>query len=107
MNLRVIVAGLTGGLAIFLWGFIAHMLLPLGEAGIQALPKQAKVLPALSATVNEPGLYIFPWPESPSGKPLPVNQQSQQAAAELYRSSPHGLLLYHPPGGAMLTGRQL
>lgn len=107
MNLRVIVAGLAGGVAIFLWGFIAHMLLPLGEAGIQALPQQAKVLPALSGALNEPGLYIYPWPESASGKPMPVNQQSQQAAAELYRSSPHGLLLFHPPGGAMLTGRQL
>jgi hypothetical protein len=107
MNFRVIVAGLAGGVAIFLWGFVAHMLLPLGQAGMEALPDQAKVLPAISASVKEPGLYIFPWPESPPGTPMPMNQQAQQAAAELYRTSPHGLLLFHPPGGAMLTGGQL
>ena len=100
-------AGLAGGVAIFLWGFVAHMLLPLGQAGMRALPFQDKVLPALSASVKEPGLYIFPWPESSPGTPMPVNQQAQQAAAELYKTAPSGLLLFHPPPATMLTGGML
>jgi hypothetical protein len=100
-------AGLFGGVAIFLWGFVAHMLLPLGEAGMQALPYENKLLPAISSSVKEPGLYIFPWPESPPGTAMPMNQKTQQAAAELYKTSPHGLLLFHPQGGAMLTRGQL
>jgi hypothetical protein len=107
MKSRIIVAGLAGGVAIFLWGFVAHMFLPLGQAGMRALPYQDKVLPALSASVKEPGLYIFPWPESSPGTPMPVNQQAQEAAAELYKTSPHGLLLFHPPPAAMMTGGQL
>jgi hypothetical protein len=107
MKSRIIVAGLAGGVAIFLWGFVAHMLLPLGEAGIRPLPMQDKVLPALSGSVKEPGLYLFPWPESPAGTPMPVNQQARQAAAELYKTSPHGLLLFHPPPATMLSGGQL
>ena len=107
MNFRVLIAGIAGGIAIFLWGFIAHMLLPLGQAGIRALPFEDKVLPAISASVKESGLYLFPWPESSPGNPLPMSQQAQQTAGEMYKTAPHGLLLFHPPGGAMLTGGQL
>ena len=107
MNFRVLVAALLGGMAIFFWGFVAHMLLPLGEAGMRPLPYEAKLLPAISATLNEPGLYIFPWPESAPGTPMPVNQKTQAAVADLYKNSPHGLLLFHPPAGAMLTTGQL
>jgi hypothetical protein len=107
MKSRIVVAGLAGGVAIFLWGFVAHMFLPLGEAGMRSLPYQDKVLPALSASLKEPGLYIFPWPESSPGTPMPMTQQAQQAAAELYKTSPHGLLLFHPPPAAMMTGGQL
>jgi len=107
MKSRIIVAGLAGGVAIFFWGFVAHMFLPLGQAGMRALAYQDKVLPALSASVKEPGLYIFPWPESSPGTPMAVNQQAQQAAAELYKTSPHGLLLFHAPPAAMMSGGQL
>ena len=100
-------AALAGGVAIFLWGFVSHMLLPLGEAGMRALPYQDKILPAISTSLKEPGLYIFPWPESSPGTPMPVNQESQKAATELYKTAPNGLLLFHPPPAAMMTGGQL
>lgn len=107
MNFRIFFAGLAGGVAMFVWGFVAHMLLPLGEAGIRTLPYQAKVLPAVTESVKAPGLYIFPWPESPPGTPLPVNADTRKAAEELYKTSPHGLLLFYPPPAPMLTGGQL
>ena len=75
----------------FLWGFVAHMLLPLGQAGIQALPFEDKVLPEIAASAKESGLYLFPWPESSPGKPLPMSQQAQQTAGEMYKTAPHGL----------------
>src|SRR5262249_21750016 len=104
---RILLAGVAGGIAMFLWGFVAHMVLPLGEAGMRALPYEDKILPAISGALKEPGLYIFSWPESPPGTPFPMSQQSHQAAAELYKTSPHGLLLFNSPGSAMLTGGQL
>jgi hypothetical protein len=107
MNFKVLIAGLAGGVALFLWGFVAHMVLPLGQAGFKVLPYPDKVLPAVSAQVKEPGLYVFPWPESPPGIPMPVNQESQKQAAQMYQTSPHGLLLFYPAGGVMLSGGQL
>jgi hypothetical protein len=107
MRLKIILAALVGGVVMFLWGFIAHMVLPLGEAGFKTLPHQDAVLPAISAQVKESGLYVFPWPESPPGTPMPVNEESRKKAQDLFQSAPHGLLLFHTPPAAMLTGGQL
>jgi hypothetical protein len=107
MSLKIILAGLVGGVVMFLWGFIAHMVLPLGEAGFKTLPHQDALLPAISAQLKEDGLYIFPWPESPPGTPMPVNEESRKKAEQLFQTAPHGLLLFHAPPAAMLTGGQL
>jgi len=38
---------------------------------------------------------------------MPINQESRTKAEQLYKTSPHGLLLFYPPPAAMLTGGQL
>lgn len=107
MNLRVVLAGLAGGVAMFIWGFVAHMMLPLGEAGLKALPYEESVLTAVSAHIKEPGFYLFPWPESPAGTPMPMSAEARKKAEELYKTFPHGMLLFYPPPGPMMTGGQL
>ena len=32
--MRIVMSGITGGLAMFLWGMVSHMALPIGEAGL-------------------------------------------------------------------------
>ena len=45
----------------FIWTSIAHMALPLGEAGIREIPNEAAVLSAMESSIAEkPGLYFFP-----------------------------------------------
>jgi hypothetical protein len=40
---------------------IAHMALPLGEAGINEIPNQSAVLGAMQSNIGDKtGLYIFP-----------------------------------------------
>ena len=107
MKLKIFLAGLAGGVALFLWGFLSHMVLPLGEAGIKTLPHQDVMLHTIAGNITESGLYLFPWPESPAGTPMPVNEDSRKKAEQLYKTSPHGLLLFHPPPAPMLTGGQL
>ncbi len=38
--IRIFLAGLTGAVFMFFWTFIAHMVLPLGQAGMKELPGQ-------------------------------------------------------------------
>ena len=36
--MRLLLAGIVGGIVVFIWGAITHVVLPLGEMGIQNLP---------------------------------------------------------------------
>ena len=45
----------------FIWTSIAHMALPLGEAGINEIPNESAVLSAMQSNIGDKtGLYIFP-----------------------------------------------
>jgi hypothetical protein len=39
MTKRYFIAGVLGGIVMFIWTSIAHMALPLGEAGIREIPQ--------------------------------------------------------------------
>jgi hypothetical protein len=99
MTKRVFIAGLVGGVAMYVWSFIAHVILPLGQVGVKELPNEPPVLSALSASVgNSHGLYLFPRMEPGSSM-----QQYQQKLA----SSPSGLIVYHEAGREAMTAGQL
>src|SRR5260370_7154826 len=60
MNKRVLLAGVLGAVAMFAWSAIAHMALPLGEAGIKPIDKEEGLLSAMHSTLSAPGFYFFP-----------------------------------------------
>jgi hypothetical protein len=86
MRLRVLIAGLAGGIAMFLWSALAHAVLPLGEIGLTQIPNEAAARTALQAVMGsepEDGLYVFPW-------------MAHDAKAAAPTPGPSGLLVYHP-----------
>ena len=87
MNKRVLLAGVLGAVAMFLWSAVAHMALPLGEAGIRQIPKEEALLSTMQSTLSEPGLYMFP-NMAPGGD---MAQQEQKIA-----KGPSGMLMYFP-----------
>ncbi len=70
MNARILIAGLLGGLAMFIWSAAAHMS-PLGEIGIGTVAGEARVTEALnSETEGRAGLYVIPSDlEAPADRP--------------------------------------
>lgn len=60
--MRIAIAGLIGGIVMFLWGFLSHMVLPLGEMGLRTLPiaQQDSVLAAARGAMQDPGIYVVP-----------------------------------------------
>ena len=61
--MRILLAGVLAGIAMFVWTSIAHMALPLGEAGINEIPNESAVLSAMQSSIGDnAGLYIFPHP---------------------------------------------
>jgi len=59
--MRILLAGILGGIVMFAWTSIAHMALPLGEAGITEIPNESAVLNSMQSNIGDKaGLYIFP-----------------------------------------------
>jgi len=105
---RVLLAGVLGGIAMFVWSSIAHIALPLGRTGIKEIPNEPAVLSGMQAQLGgSSGLYAFP------GMGLGPNptRQEEEAAMQQYEqklaANPSGILIYHPPGAKALTPGQL
>jgi hypothetical protein len=99
MTKRIILAGVLGAIAMFVWTAIAHMALPLGEAGIGEIPNDEAVLAALQTSAgNKTGLYILPG----MGLGPDATHAQRSAAMKDYEAklakNPSGLLMYHPAG---------
>jgi hypothetical protein len=99
----VLLGALLGGLVVFLWGAVAHMvLLSPGAAGIHGLPQEEHVVSALKGALLEPGFYAFPWTESAD-----PSAEEEAAWEARYRAGPTGVVIYQPSGAEPLSARQL
>lgn len=103
MAKRVILAGILGGILVFNWGFVAHMVLPLGEMGVHMLPDEAAVVGSIRSAVKEPGFYYFPGMEHGQK----ASESEQKAWLEKAKQGPIGVLIVHPQGGEGVTPRTL
>src|SRR5437868_3859312 len=96
---RILLAGLLGAIAMFAWTFVAHTLLPLGEAGVKNTANDEGLLTELKSTVkNKEGLYIYPT----MGLAPDATHAEQSAAMEKYAQKlekhPSGFFIFHPAG---------
>lgn len=98
---QIVLAGILGGVAMFLAGSFTHVVLPLGEAGIKQLPNEEPVVSAIKSNVAEPGFYFFP------GMPPGASGEQKQRWEQRIRMGPVGILVYTPQGQAPLEPIQL
>lgn len=104
---RIILGGILGGIAMFMWEGLAHEALPLGEAGIKGLSNEPAVLASIKDNVKDSGFYIFPWKDTTPGL---TSQQAMEKTMEKAKSGPAGIMVVAPGGvtynmGALL-GKQ-
>src|SRR5437879_6119127 len=89
----------------FAWTSVAHMALPLGDAGFKEFPNEQPVMTALQASLgNAGGLYIYP---GMGLAPDASASQKQDAYAKKVATSPSGILIYQPPATTPPASRQL
>ena len=96
---RILLAALLGGFAMFVWNWLAHEVLPLGEAGVHEIPNEAVVLGVMQNNIREAaGFYIFPgFGLGPSPTRAEQNEAMKHMDEKLARN-PSGILIYHPAG---------
>ena len=94
---RILLAGLLAGLAMFVWSSLAHTVLPLGHIGINQLPEKSAAPAALQADAGaKAGLYMFPGVGA--GTNPHEDEASRKQMMEAVKTSPSGIVIYHPPG---------
>jgi hypothetical protein len=105
--MRILLAGILGGIVMFVWTSIAHMALPLGEAGIGEMPNESAVLSAMQSSIGETGLYIFPGLGVGKNATREQKNEAMKQMQERIAANPSGILMYHPPGRQFAFGKSL
>ncbi len=106
--MKILLAGILGGIVMFIWTSIAHMALPLGEAGLREIPNESAVLSAMQSSIGEQtGLYIFPGPGVGKNATRQEKNEAMKHMAEKMATNPSGILMYHGPGRPFTIGKWL
>ena len=106
--MKILFAGILGGIVMFVWTSIAHMALPLGEAGVREIPNESAVLSAMQGNMGEQdGLYIFPGPGVGKNATREEKSEAMKHMGEKMAVNPSGILMYHAPGRPFTLGKWL
>jgi hypothetical protein len=106
--MKILLAGILGGIVMFICTSIAHMALPLGEAGIREIPNESAVLSAMQSNIgDQTGLYIFPGPGVGKDATRQEKNEAMKHMAEKMATNPSGILMYHAPGRRFTIGKWL
>jgi hypothetical protein len=97
--MRVLVAGLIGGILMFMWGVMAHMALGLGNVGIKQPANENVALSGLQEGLGgQAGVYILPSLDPKKmGDAAEVRTYSIKAVR-----SPYAWVVYQPQGTDMM-----
>ncbi len=104
---KIIIAGIVGGILIFVWSFVSHMVLPVGHWGVQSFPVAGNE--ALQAVINSniqrDGLYFYPGTENMDT--LMTDPAAMAAYEQKYQAGPSGLVIVVPKGEASFSVNKL
>ena len=99
---RVVIAGIIGGIVMFAWGTVGHMFLGIGEYGVKNLPNEDAVIACMKSNIPDAGLYFAP------GMDMTRKPTDEEFAAwsARYQAGPNVFLVYRPTGMQAMSPRQ-
>ncbi len=103
--IRVILAGILGGIAIFMVGGVSHSVFFLQSRAAVALPDESALVETIKVQKLEPGVYGFP--EIPmNAKPEEMKAKTEEHEKK-YMDGPNGLLFIGRTGEKPMAPREL
>ena len=97
MSIRILLAGILGGFVMFVWNFVAHDLLPLGEMGVRLIPNEDAVTSVLQTNLGDnSGFYVFPSGGLTPGATGEQKKAAMKKAEEQMAAGAGGVLVYRP-----------
>ena len=95
-RIRVIVAGIVGGLVMFFGGFVMHAVVQTDNMFMQDLPSERVVVDPIRDTLRQRGYYTFP-----ARKALQATEAGRKELHEKMAKEPSGIIIYNPDGITM------
>ena len=97
MSTRIFLAGILGGIVMFIWNFVAHDLLPLGEMGVRLIPNEDAVTSVLQTNLGDnSGFYVFLSGGLTPGATGEQKKAAMKKAEEQMAAGAGGVLIYRP-----------
>ncbi|HWY39349.1 MAG TPA: hypothetical protein VNX27_00995 [Chthoniobacterales bacterium] len=97
MSTRILIAGIVGGVVLFIWNFVAHDLLPLGNMGVRVMTNEDAVTGALQTNLGDnSGFYIFPSGGMTPGASGEEKKAAMKKMEEQMAAGAGGVLIYRP-----------
>jgi hypothetical protein len=90
--MRIAIAALLGAILVFIWQFLAHMVLPIGEMGFRLPQNEDVVLQAVTTGLPASGIYYLP-----SMDPAKMSDEAAMKAwAEKAKKNPSVFAVVNP-----------
>lgn len=91
--MKILIAGVAGGVLMFIWGFVSHELLPIGTTGFKFAPTSVATVAAVKAAFPEEGIYMVPGPEGD-----PKDEKVREAWMAAASKGPYAFVVSQPGG---------
>ena len=92
--MRVILAAVLGGLVMFAWGAVSHMVLNIETTAVKPMPNEDAMISAMKGSMSEPGVYFVPGMDMAKV----TTEEEQLKWAVKYREGPTAMVIYQPTG---------
>lgn len=95
---RIVIAGLSSGLALFFWGFVSWVVLPWHNMTFRELPGEARVREVLRDEMKESGSYFIPWLHESQMTDAASTEKAMAEMTERHRQGPVVQVFYQVDG---------
>jgi hypothetical protein len=99
---KTLIAGLVGGVILFVWSFLAWTVFPLHEPSLHRMTNEDAVIAALQPQLRDKAVYMFP-----KGPGMSADKATMDAWTEKMRRGPTGLIFYDPQGSDPMMASQM
>lgn len=101
--MRVILAGVLGGIVMFGWGAVSHMVLNIDADVFKPIANEAALAAAMKEHIPADGMYFVPGMDMTR---TPTDEEMAAFSAK-YKEGPTAFIVYHQTGGDLMGPMQL
>jgi len=99
---HTLIGGLVGGIIVFIWSFMAWVILPLHEPSLKEVANEATLTSALQSSLSDKAVYVVP--KNPGMK---ADQATMDAYVARVKQGPNAMIIYDPAGTDPMMPRQM